>query len=58
MRIIIVGGGVMGLSCAFFLTRQGLKNIKILEASAAIGNGSSGRNPGANGCPLFTSRTI
>ena len=47
MRIIIVGGGVMGLSCAFFLTRQGLKNIKILEASAAIGNGSSGRNPGA-----------
>ncbi len=42
--VVIVGGGVHGLACAYYLAHEhGLKNIAVLEKSY-IGSGGSGRN--------------
>ena len=47
MKTVVIGGGAVGLSTAFFLARLGAKNITLLESSPTLGYGSSGRNPGA-----------
>ena len=47
MKIIVIGGGATGLSCAFFLARSGERDVTLLESSPVLGFGSSGRNPGA-----------
>jgi sarcosine oxidase subunit beta len=41
--VIIVGGGVQGLSLAYHLARNGIKKLVVLEKSY-IGSGASGRN--------------
>ena len=41
--VVIVGGGVAGLSVAYNLARNGLKNVGLLEKSY-LGGGASGRN--------------
>ncbi|MFW5635093.1 MAG: FAD-dependent oxidoreductase, partial [Thermodesulfobacteriota bacterium] len=41
---VIIGGGVHGLSAAFFLARNhGMKNVAVIE-KRYIGYGGSGRN--------------
>lgn len=42
-EVVVVGGGVAGLSVAYNLARNGLKNIAVLEKSY-LGSGASGRN--------------
>ncbi|PMP83384.1 MAG: FAD-binding oxidoreductase [Caldisericum exile] len=40
--VLIVGGGITGLSTAYYLVRNGVKNIAIVEKSY-VGSGSTGR---------------
>src|SRR6185436_5325409 len=44
--VVIVGGGCMGASVAYHLTRRGLTNIVIVERERMLGTGSTGRNAG------------
>ena len=41
--VVIIGGGVQGLSLAYNLARRGLKRVAVLEKSY-LGSGASGRN--------------
>ena len=42
--VVIIGGGVHGLACAYYLaTEHGITNVAVLEKNY-IGSGSSGRN--------------
>ena len=43
-RIIIIGAGIAGASTAYFLTRWGIRNIRILEKERLAGTHSSGLN--------------
>ncbi|MGH8546391.1 MAG: NAD(P)/FAD-dependent oxidoreductase, partial [Gammaproteobacteria bacterium] len=43
---MIIGGGCMGTSVAFHLTRRGVKNVVLVEREAFLGAGSTGRNAG------------
>jgi glycine/D-amino acid oxidase-like deaminating enzyme len=43
-RVVIVGGGIVGCSTAYFCAREGM-DVTLLEAQH-IGYGASGRNPG------------
>jgi D-amino-acid dehydrogenase len=49
--VIVVGGGIVGLSCAWFLHEAGAEVI-VLEAGARTGGGASRGNAGAI-CPSF-----
>ena len=40
--VLIIGGGITGFSTAYFLVKNGVKNIAILE-KAYVGSGSTGR---------------
>ena len=40
--VVIIGGGVHGLSTAYYLAKLGLKNIAVLE-KGYLGSGASGR---------------
>jgi D-arginine dehydrogenase len=42
--IVIVGGGIAGASLAYFLTREGCRNVVLLEREATPGYHSSGRS--------------
>lgn len=44
--IIIIGGGIIGSSTAYYLAKNGVKDILVLEGSDYIGNGGSSRNGG------------
>jgi sarcosine oxidase, subunit beta len=41
--VVIIGGGVHGLACAYYLGQRGVKNVAVLDKSY-IGAGASGRN--------------
>jgi sarcosine oxidase subunit beta len=41
--VVIIGGGVHGLATAYYLTRNGVKDVAVLDRSY-IGSGASGRN--------------
>jgi sarcosine oxidase subunit beta len=41
--VVIIGGGAHGLATAYYLARQGVRNVAVLEMSY-IGSGGSGRN--------------
>ena len=40
--VVIVGGGITGLSTAYYLVKNGIKNVSIIEKSY-LGSGSTGR---------------
>jgi sarcosine oxidase subunit beta len=44
--IVIIGGGCMGASVAYHLSRLGITNVVLLEREPALGTGSTGRNAG------------
>src|SRR5262249_4574311 len=44
-EIVIVGGGVMGLSIAYYLAKRGLDDVVVLERGY-LAEGASGRNGG------------
>ena len=50
--VVVVGGGVVGLSCAWFLCRAGAE-VVVLEAGERTGGGASRGNAGAI-CPSMT----
>jgi sarcosine oxidase subunit beta len=44
-RVVIVGGGVIGVSAAFHLAEAGVTDVLLLEADA-LGSGSSSKAAG------------
>ena len=44
--VVIIGGGCMGTSVAYHLTRLGMKDIVLVEREQLLGMGSTGRNAG------------
>ncbi|MGE5141298.1 MAG: NAD(P)/FAD-dependent oxidoreductase [Rudaea sp.] len=44
--IVIVGGGCMGTSAAYYLANQGAGSVLLLERDKFLGTGSTGRNAG------------
>ncbi len=44
--IVIIGGGCMGTSTAYYLAQRGAKNVVLLERERFLGMGSTGRNAG------------
>ncbi|HJZ67367.1 MAG TPA: FAD-binding oxidoreductase [Blastocatellia bacterium] len=44
--VVIIGGGCMGASTAYHLTRNGITNVVLLEREPMLGMGSTGRNAG------------
>jgi len=45
-EVVIIGGGCMGASVAYHLTRRGLTDIVIVERERMLATGSTGRNAG------------
>ena len=45
-EIVIIGGGVVGASVAYHLTKRGAKDVLILEREPAQGKGSTGKATG------------
>ena len=45
-EVVIIGGGCMGASAAYHLTRLGVTDVAILEREPMLGMGSTGRNAG------------
>src|SRR5215469_4114448 len=43
--LVIIGGGVMGMSCAYQVARRGA-SVTVLEAEDMLGTGSTGLNAG------------
>jgi len=44
--VVIVGGGCMGASVAYHLTRLGMTDVVLVEREQMLGTGSTGRNAG------------
>lgn len=44
--VIIIGGGIVGNSAAYYLCKRGIKDVIVLEESESIGHGGSSRNGG------------
>ncbi len=44
--VVIIGGGCMGASVAYHLTRRGVTDIVLLEREKLLATGSTGRNAG------------
>ena len=44
--VVIIGGGCMGASVAYYLSRLGLTNVVLLEREDQLGTGSTARNAG------------
>jgi sarcosine oxidase, subunit beta len=44
--VVIVGGGIMGMSTAYHLARRGCRNVVVLERGEMFGLGSTGLNAG------------
>ena len=44
--VVIVGGGCMGASVAYHLSRRGVTNVLLLEREPLLATGSTGRNAG------------
>ena len=43
--VVIVGGGIIGASIAYHLTKKGVRNVLVLERDR-LGSGSTGKNAG------------
>ena len=44
--ILVIGGGVAGLSTAYHLSLNGKKNVVVVEQEKILGGHASGRNAG------------
>jgi glycine/D-amino acid oxidase-like deaminating enzyme len=44
--VVIVGGGCMGASVAYHLSRRGITDVVLIEREKLLGTGSTGRNAG------------
>src|SRR5262252_8278992 len=44
--VVIVGGGCMGTSVAYHLSRRGVTDVVLVEREKMLGTGSTGRNAG------------
>src|SRR5205823_10239760 len=44
--VVIIGGGCMGASVAYHLTRRGITDVVLVEREPMLGTGSTGRNAG------------
>ena len=44
--VVIVGGGCMGASVAYYLSRLNVTNVTLIERESQLGTGSTGRNAG------------
>ncbi|HEY7286691.1 MAG TPA: FAD-binding oxidoreductase [Vicinamibacterales bacterium] len=44
--VVIVGGGCMGASVAYHLSRRGITDVVLVEREPMLGTGSTGRNAG------------
>lgn len=44
--VIIIGGGVVGCAAAYYLAKNGVTDVIVLEADKSIGHGGSSRNGG------------
>src|SRR5450631_3191650 len=44
--VVVVGGGCMGASVAYHLTRRGITDIVLVERESMLATGSTGRNAG------------
>ena len=44
-RVVVIGGGIMGLSTAYNLARRGVTDVLVVDQSYLCG-GASGRNGG------------
>ncbi|MGI4946709.1 MAG: FAD-dependent oxidoreductase, partial [Janthinobacterium lividum] len=63
--VVVVGGGVAGLSAAWWLRRAGIANVRVVELEESVGgNAASGRNDvsayawGAHYVPLLTAESV
>lgn len=45
-EMVIIGGGVMGASTAYYLAERGIKNVVLLEKEELFGQGATGRCAG------------
>ncbi|HYR45095.1 MAG TPA: FAD-dependent oxidoreductase, partial [Terriglobia bacterium] len=45
-EVVIIGGGVVGLSIAYHLARRGMTDVVVLEKETMVGMGSTGRCAG------------
>jgi sarcosine oxidase subunit beta len=39
---VVIGGGIIGMSCAYFIAKEGIRNVVVLE-KGILGEGSTGR---------------
>ncbi len=46
MRVVIIGAGFAGAGAAYFLGREGIDNVVVLERESTYGHHASGRNAG------------
>jgi len=44
--VVVIGGGCMGASVAYHLTRRGVTNVVLVEREPLLATGSTGRNAG------------
>src|ERR1700728_3990491 len=44
--VVIVGGGIVGSSIAYYLTASGCRNVLVIERESAQGKGSTGKSMG------------
>src|SRR5919201_2883264 len=44
--VVIIGGGCMGASVAYHLTRRGITDVVLVEREKLLATGSTGRNAG------------
>ncbi len=64
-EVVVIGGGVAGLSAAWWLRRTGVEDVRVVELERDVGgNAASGRNDvsaypwGAHYVPLLTAESV
>lgn len=55
--VVVIGGGIQGLSCAFHLAAKGVKNVSLVELEF-FGSGSSGRSAAMLVQAMWSPQTI
>ncbi len=55
--VVVIGGGIQGLSCAFHLAAKGIENVSLVELEF-LGSGSSGRSAAMLVHAMWSPQTI